>query len=68
MKVFMKHSGLKDKFIFYLDQRDLSQRSFIEDHISGKRSPDHWSSCNSIQSMMYRQWLCVTTEMLAKSV
>ena len=36
-----KASGLKVKVIFYLDQHDHNQRSFIKDQISGERSKDH---------------------------
>ena len=31
------------KFTFYLDQHDLSQRSFIKDQISGELHQVHWS-------------------------
>ena len=44
MKVGMKHRVLNVKVTFYLDQHDLSQRSFIKDQISGEGSQDHWYS------------------------
>ena len=49
MKVGIKHRGLKVNVIFYLDEHDLSHRSFIKDKNSGERSQDHWSSDLSIQ-------------------
>ena len=43
IKVGRKHRGLKVKVTFYLDQHDLSQRSFINNQASGDLSQDHWS-------------------------
>ena len=36
--------SIRGQVYFYLDQHDLSQRSFIKDQISGERYQDHWSS------------------------
>ena len=52
MKVGMNHRELKVKVTFYLDQNDLSQRSFIKDQISYKCSQDHLFSGLQIFSII----------------